>query len=349
MEGNMATFENEEELRKRLKKNLDVILNDLKVKDLIRTEDLGREFNFSEGKYYFDRMINLFEDFSKIDLGLVPFNKLEEFTQYSSAVISHFGRVLNFQISKFGENVKQERENILKFFRTNYDKYHNDIIPYFSYSTIKSFDLEKRVEETNKTLNKLINESKSSIDEQRKILEESKSILETIRQTASKVGVSEYASIFRDEAINNEEQAKNWFKGMIVVSIFTLGVAIFSIFFLLGEKIRTLGTPQIIQLSIGKIIILSILYYILVLCVRNYNAQRHNFIVNKHRQNSLNTFETFVKSAGKDIDTKNAILLETTRSIFLAQHSGYIKQDIDTESPNKFIEIIRNIGGNIQK
>jgi len=73
---------------------------------------------------------------------------------------------------------------------------------------------------------------------------------------------------------------------------------------------------------------------VLIWNAKNYNAHRHNFVVNKHRQNSLKTFETFVKAANDDLETN---------SIFSSQASGYLSKENDSNSQNKFIEIIRKV------
>jgi hypothetical protein len=77
-------------------------------------------------------------------------------------------------------------------------------------------------------------------------------------------------------------------------------------------------------------------------CIKNFRANKHNEVLNKHKQNALSTFETFVKTAGEDKSIKNAILLETTHSIFSSQNTGYTSSEKDIES-NKIIEIIKNI------
>ena len=73
-------------------------------------------------------------------------------------------------------------------------------------------------------------------------------------------------------------------------------------------------------------------------------AQLHNYVVNKHRQNALSTFETFVKSTD-DNDTKNAVLIQATRSIFSPQHTGFSAQEGESSTSPAIHEIIRNVIG----
>lgn len=95
---------------------------------------------------------------------------------------------------------------------------------------------------------------------------------------------------------------------------------------------------------IGRFVILSLLLYAISFTARNYNSMRHNHIVNKHRANSMRTFQTFVEAAGGDTETKNAVLIQATQSIFSAQASGYSHKESNPEPQPKIIEILSSLG-----
>jgi hypothetical protein len=75
---------------------------------------------------------------------------------------------------------------------------------------------------------------------------------------------------------------------------------------------------------------------------RQFVASRHNETVNRHRQNALQTFETFVQGAG-DPETKDAVLMEATRSIFASQPTGFLRNEGERDSPSTAIEVVRKI------
>ena len=50
----------------------------------------------------------------------------------------------------------------------------------------------------------------------------------------------------------------------------------------------------------------------------------------------------FRMQGSADDQTKNAVLIETTHSIFANQQTGYLKSEGDSESNNKIIEIIKS-------
>jgi hypothetical protein len=101
-------------------------------------------------------------------------------------------------------------------------------------------------------------------------------------------------------------------------------------------------TGRLVALALSRIIAISILTTGIVFCARNYFAIRHNFVINRHRQNALSTFETFVKAA-RDDQTKDVVLVQATKSIFSPQTSGYLRGEGETPQPNQIIEIIRDL------
>src|SRR5207244_10156514 len=103
-----------------------------------------------------------------------------------------------------------------------------------------------------------------------------------------------------------------------------------------------LSTGAFVQLAIAKFIIFSILFSAVLWAARIYRAHRHNYVINKHRQNALSTFEAFAKAAG-DSETKNAVLLQATQCIFSPQRTGYLAQENDSEGHSSILEIIRSL------
>jgi hypothetical protein len=68
----------------------------------------------------------------------------------------------------------------------------------------------------------------------------------------------------------------------------------------------------------------------------------HQSVINRHRANALKTFQAFVK-ASNDEKIRDAVLLETTRSIFSISPSGYIDAKADhTDNPTTVLEFVRD-------
>ena len=86
------------------------------------------------------------------------------------------------------------------------------------------------------------------------------------------------------------------------------------------------------------------LYFGIVWSGRIYKAQQHNCVVNQHRHNALSTFETFV-NATEDKETKNAVLIQTTKAIFSPQHSGFAAHEKELSTSPQILEIVRSVVG----
>jgi hypothetical protein len=78
-------------------------------------------------------------------------------------------------------------------------------------------------------------------------------------------------------------------------------------------------------LGISKAIIFSVLVYSLLASIRNYNANRHNAVVNKHRSNALSTYTTLAEAV-RDIDKRDIILTKAAECIFDPQPTGFTKE-----------------------
>ena len=84
----------------------------------------------------------------------------------------------------------------------------------------------------------------------------------------------------------------------------------------------------------GKIAILVVFFTATLWSGRVYRALMHQATLNRHRALGLQTFQAFSAAASDDA-SKDAVLIETTRSIFSAGSTGYL----DTQDQNHAQEI----------
>src|SRR5258708_34475555 len=100
---------------------------------------------------------------------------------------------------------------------------------------------------------------------------------------------------------------------------------------------------DIAQQVLTRAVVILFGVYLTVWSARNYRAQRHLNIVNDHRARALLTFGTFVHAAA-DRTTKNAVLVETTRSIFSAGSTGYVGGE-DDSGAERLVALIKMATG----
>lgn len=87
--------------------------------------------------------------------------------------------------------------------------------------------------------------------------------------------------------------------------------------------------------------ILGLLFTSTVWCGRLYKAARHQSAINKHRANALRTFQACTKAASDD-DARNAVLMETTKSIFAMTQSGYLENEAVPDGGLKIVEVVKH-------
>lgn len=165
--------------------------------------------------------------------------------------------------------------------------------------------------------------------------------LEAIKKAAGQVGVSKHAEVFAKQAEEHLMASRLWIALTYATLFATIGWGFIAIrYFSLSANA---SAALIAQEIVTRLIVFSGLSYALVWCARNYSANRHNYVLNKHRQNSLMTFEAFAKAAEGDAETKNAILVQATTSIFSAQKTGYSPKEPDLDRPSQILEIVRSV------
>ncbi len=301
-----------------------------------------KELNLLDYQGIFVFFANLVKDFANLDLSSIHLISLNRIFSLFQDIQFFYEEIYNLQNHSFNQDNKNE---IGKRLNGHYSKVVDHILPLISYYSNSNSSIESKTQklhELNTYYGNIFKNSKAELDSQS---DEFARVIQESKETIANENVHKHAHIFNSESILHKKAA-NWSLGLVIGII--ISIVIFSIYYILVliPEIKPEETMKIIQYSIAKLIILSSLFYGLSLSVKNYKAHKHNEIVNKHRQNALSTFQTFSMAADNDISVKNAILLEATRTIFSAQQSGYLSNENETDSPNRIIEIIKNVTTN---
>lgn len=341
----MATLEEKNQKVTETRTQLEEILNFNIEKNLIRNAKLGEDLSFKDAKSSFVGIQELAKQFNDWSIEELPFNHINTlFGQFKSTLT-----ILN-NISEFDSLTMDvtKRNQLIQEVNNNFETLQANTLQIADHLRLKelllagsSAELDERID----NLKKYEQENKVTQGKVDTILEEATKTLDALNKSAGKTAMTQYATYFENQATSHKKIAWGWLIAVSIVVIITLTAGVYS-FFTIDT---TLDTPGAVQQGVSKLIILSVLYYILVWISKNYKAHRHNYIVNKHRSNLLNSFEAFVKYSKEDEVTKNAVILQATQSIFSSQSSGYMNKDSDFEHPNQMIEIIRNVGNSTPK
>ncbi len=314
--------------------------------DLIRSGQLGVELSFDPSRHILQATLNLVRLARGLTLELMPFSQLTNLQARLNECKAIIHEMKSFRPAK-AANAATARNGIQQRIEGVFDNLYQATLPVLLSNALVGTtqeDLKGQAKETIRDLQSIKVDAKRLLDE---ALVEAQSTLTKQKDAAAETGATRHAALFADEATNHNKIAGYWLLALFAILIVTAGAALSLLFVQLKDidaaVEQALGRPvsmDHIQFTISKVLLVAVCFYALAIASKNYKAHRHNAVVNKHRQNALQTFETFVKAAS-DSQTKNAVLLEAARTIFGNQATGYLSKDGDSDSPSRIIEIFK--------
>lgn len=336
----MPTIEDEKRTREALKKLTNDIIN-IQIDQLVQRDRLGNELNFEEAIPYFERIINLFKKLESSSIEHLPFSILQSFINSANEASKIFAAIKSFS-PKQG-NAFQARTTLITQLQGVYENNFAAVGPY-----VASFlNPDKDVSTYGINARQIIVDMQEAKAEQSRLFEavkkETNDVLDSVRKAAAEGGVSQHSSYFKKEASEHERTARYWLIANLLLGAGTIAFALYSINYYSSRDLL-ISTPQAIQLGVAKIIAFSILSFGMILTSRNYRAHRHNFVINKHRQNALSTFKEFVSATG-DETTKNVVLIKATEAIFSPGVTGYLTKEPESQGGTQVLEIIKDAMG----
>lgn len=307
---------------------------------LIRTEQLGSTLDFRGGVEVFTQTLALFQGLRNANLDGIPTEVLNELHELAVLALASFKQILDFD-SGSQPNPASARDLLIHEIASRYVKQFRQVSPLIAYSVRKGTDFERLEREARIALEE-VGRLRADLEKRSAaIVAEAQSTLAQVQRAAAEVGVAQHAIHFRNEAGQHLRRSKWWLAATALLGIGALIYGLWCLVFLRAEG-PSLTVAQSLQLAVTKILVFSVLYFAVIWSGRIYKAQWHNHVVNQHRQNALSTFETFVKAAS-DEQTKNAVLLQATQSIFSPQSTGFVTQDGDSTGTPQILEIVRSM------
>ena len=166
-------------------------------------------------------------------------------------------------------------------------------------------------------------------------------------EQAIRAEASRYGDFFKKEAENNKKLSL--FYG-IVLLLFFVSACVFAYCFLKFDQNITANSTFDLVIKgnlINKIFIFTIIILLISILKREYLALKHQYTLNRHRHNALSSHKEILSSiqktaSGSDKEISNAILLELTKAMFSPQDTGFVKDQKDTSSENRIVEISKS-------
>ncbi len=235
------------------------------------------------------------------------------------------------------------RQNLANELQNSILQVWNRVAPWLAYLAYQSGSLDENVKQLAALRSEaegILNEAKSEIEVTKKEIDK---IVIAARDSAGKVGVAHHTVDFAGEADGYETVAHRWLLGTAVMAAATVvSVLLLWKFLPIPPKV---DTAFVIQVTATKFVVIGLFLTATLWCGHLYKTSKHQESVNKHRANALKTFQTFVEAAS-DPSVRDAVLLETTRSIFAITSSGYLgRSDSAADGSSKIVEVVKSFSG----
>lgn len=293
--------------------------------------------NFESARVDLDLLFGLCAHIKELPISLIPNTVGDQFISSITQAGKTVERMRTFNIETAG-NPTGVRDEIVNQVKQHAEHLLTTTQGWIAFLAYQKGDVQKNIDALSKSVmdaNQILEQSKMDVAAKSN---EITSIVTAAREASASAGVGVFTSDFDGQATLLETDAEKWLKYTLWFAITTLCVAFISIYVPIDSKATN---AQIFQYMTSKMVVLLVLLAATIWCGRIYKALKHQITVNKHRANALKTFQAFVKAASND-NTRDAVLIETTRSIFANSPSGYLDTtDASSDSGSKILEIIK--------
>ena len=308
------------------------------VDRLVSRPDWG-PIDFQDCREVFEDGIALVRPLQDLPLRLLPENVARSLADAVNAFAEHLKLINDFRINSGGDP-NQRRGELANAVRGLVDRLYTTISPHAAFLALQRGDIDKSVRDlaqARKDAEHLITEGKAHLETQ---MSEIASIMTQAREAAASVGIAHFSTDFDKEAGRLDRGARGWLGGAAIFGAAAGALAALSFFYF--RLPADASYAQITQHTISKLVLLGLFVSATFWCARMYRALKHQAAINRHRANALKTFQAFVKAAADDM-ARDAVLMETTRSIFALTPSGYLGEpEASSADGMKIVELIRN-------
>lgn len=308
------------------------------IESLVRNPSWGT-IDFDRAIPDLERVRHLVAPLTVMPLELLPENIAAQFAPALEPLRNIIERIRNFNLDV--ANPGSTRDNICANLPNHIDNAYPVITPHIPFLLYTRGDAKRNIDDLVRKVaeaGEILDAAQTDFTAKRGEVD---AIVEATRQASAKAGVAHFTMDFSDAADQHKASSSWWLAATGILALLTAIVALFSLFIDLPHDATV---PLVINRLSSKLVLLGILLAATVWCGRLFKAAKHQESVNRHRANALKTFQAFVQAADPDSPIRDAILMETTRSIFTITPSGYLDTgDTSIEGGTKVVEVVKNL------
>lgn len=307
------------------------------VNYVVNRPELG-ELNFQDIAPELLELIKILEEIQNFELSIIPDNIITNLNSYLTNINNQVEAINSFTVKI--ANPTNQHQAYVNAFRQHYSSFITTISSWYALLTLRSQEFSNQSDEIKKaykSIQKDIQKTKDDIEAKQKEMD---ALVSAAKTASSKVGVAQFTEDFYNEYDEFLKSSKKW---LITTAAFA-GITLTMIIIMVFQK-EIIYTPyEAIHIFTSKILLFIFFLGATLWSGKQYSAAKHQAVINKHKSNSLNTFQAFTE-ASNDVSTKDAVLLEATKAIFSLPESGYLDNKSSSCNDNnatKTIEIVRS-------
>ena len=353
---------------------LQTIANQIAVFDLelLIKPAQGGTYNFEPNRELIKFILNFYTDVASLELSHIPQPLVDQMINQANSVMSALNAIKGFNYRIGDPN--QQSASLIQQLQNQWRDAYSFTISHIAFAKISSSAIAQELESIKTLVNQMRSDwgkaagdykaQKEAADKQMsERISEFEKVLAAAREASGKAAVSRQALEFETEAQKCLSASRWWFGATVCVIAVSLTVVYF-MFLKAPQKplaatvtqaiaIPTANTDtssasnhaitiEALQQTVARILIITLLYSVVVWVARNYFANRHNYTVNRHRRNAMQTFRAFVEGT-EDKATQDFILRQAAACAFAPQQTGYLKDEsLPTPAPSSpIIDIVR--------
>lgn len=295
--------------------------------DYIRAGDLGGAYKFSDANKIIADIRTQIKSHKTYDFAKVPGSKQISLFDHINKVNGCIKTIQNFN-PKADSMATETHRNITSELQGEY----NSIFELFnSINTAKiatgNNDLDKVIEQFEDKSQTQFLKLEAAVNQAQQDANQVEQLAKAASDVGAKTGISVEARHFHEEYERHVSASKIWLRVAGVFGTVLLVTPLY--FYCTGLVPEAEGFAW--NYFVPRFSILGILIFLEIILIGIYRAERHNAIVNKHRANALNTFETMT-AATLSQDVKDAVTLTAARAIYAPQETGFSKRGANASS-----------------
>lgn len=314
---------------------------------LDRAADLGRELNFTEAIPFAKKITSLYRRIPGSILQELTDAQLNQIQSVADADFNRFKQIMDFSAAQ--GNASQVRATLQAQIAQAYDATFQILWQFIAFAVATVTDTSVLENNARSMLQRIEDEAKAQSDSLEQKNSSAQSMLEQIQKVAAEQGVSQQAHFFKERADEHATDATWWRNATLAMGLI---IIVFALLSSLAFKVSWLHPSDGLDAAeflTGKILIFVTLGAFFALCAKNFLAHKHNSILNRHRQTSLQTYRVLVEAASS-AGSQDIVLAQAAACIFGAQDTGFTKEGVDAPGSRSVLELLtKSVAGGVAK